>query len=88
MTMASICQDSEVGPRVLLGRDARVENSVIRGPAIIGNNVTIRGSYIGPYTAVGDNVVIEGSEIEASIVMRDCQLRQRAGAAGFESTRR
>ena len=75
----AICQESEVGPRVLLGRDTRVENSVIRGPAIIGDNVTIRNSYIGPYTAVGDNVVIEGSEIEASIVMKDCQLHNVPG---------
>ena len=71
---AEICPESEVGPRVLLGEGARVEQSVIRGPAIIGDRVTIRHSYIGPYTSVGDNVLIEGSEIEASIVMRDCQL--------------
>lgn len=75
----AICPDSEVGPRVLLGRGTQVEHSVIRGPVIIGDHVTIRDSYIGPYTSVGDNVVIEGSEIEASIVMRDCQLRNVPG---------
>ena len=75
----AICAESEVGPRVLLGTGTKVEHSVIRGPVIIGDQVTIRDSYIGPYTSVGDNVIIEGSELEASIVMRDCQLRNVPG---------
>lgn len=75
----AICPNSEVGPRVLLGTGTKVEHSVIRGPVIIGAQVTIRDSYIGPYTSVGDNVIIEGSELEASIVMRDCQLRNVPG---------
>lgn len=75
----TICPNSEVGPRVLLGTGTKVEHSVIRGPVIIGDQVTIRDSYIGPYTSVGDNVIIEGSELEASIVMRDCQLRNVPG---------
>ncbi|MCY3836168.1 MAG: glucose-1-phosphate thymidylyltransferase [Anaerolineaceae bacterium] len=75
----AICGDSEVGPRVHLGTGTKVEHSVIRGPVIIGDRVTIRDSYIGPYTSVGDDVIIEGSEIEASIVMRDCQLRNVPG---------
>lgn len=70
---------SEVSHRVLLGENTKVIDSVIRGPVIIGNNVTIKDSYVGPYTSVGDNVVIENSEIEASIVMKDCVLRDLPG---------
>jgi glucose-1-phosphate thymidylyltransferase len=70
---------SEVSHRVQLGENSRVINSVIRGPVIIGNNVTIQNSYIGPYTSIGDNVVIENSEIEASIIMKDCVLRDLPG---------
>ena len=71
--------NSEVSHRVLIGADSRVIDSVIRGPVIIGDNTVIRNSYIGPYTALGDNVVVEGSEIEASIVMRNCEISNIQG---------
>jgi glucose-1-phosphate thymidylyltransferase len=71
--------NSEVSHRVLLGKGSQIIDSVVRGPVIIGENVTIRSSYIGPYTALGDNVIIESSEVEASIVMRDCVIRNMPG---------
>lgn len=71
--------NSEVSHRVVIGKSSRVINSVIRGPVIIGDNTIIRNSYVGPYTALGDNVVLEGSEIEASIVMRNCEISNIQG---------
>ena len=71
--------DSEVGHRVLIGRNSRIINSVIRGPVIIGENTVISDSYVGPYTSLGDNVVVAGSEIEASIVMKNCEIRNIIG---------
>ena len=71
--------DSEVSHRVLIGRNSRIIDSVIRGPVIIGKDTIIRNSYIGPYTSLGDNVIVEGSEIEASIVMRNCEIRNILG---------
>jgi glucose-1-phosphate thymidylyltransferase len=62
-----------------LGENTKIINSVVRGPAILGCNVTVKDSYIGPYTALGDNVLVEGSEIEASIVMKDCVIRNIPG---------
>lgn len=70
---------SEVSHRVLLGKNSQVIDSVIRGPVIIGDNTIIRNSYVGPYTSLGSNVLIEGSEIEASIVMNDCIIRDIPG---------
>lgn len=67
--------DSQVTHRVLLGKGSKIINSVVRGPVIIGDNVTIRNAYVGPYTAIGDNVLIENSEVESSIIMKDCVLR-------------
>ena len=69
----------DISPRVLIGENSQIIDSVIRGPVIIGNNVTIRNSYIGPYTSIGDNVLIENSEIEASIIMKDCGIRSIPG---------
>ena len=71
--------ESEVSHRVLIGRNSRIVDSVIRGPVIIGDNTVIRNSYVGPYTSIGDNVTVEGSEIEASIVMRNCEIRNIMG---------
>lgn len=64
-----------VSHRVLLGENSQVIDSTIRGPVIIGKNTIVRNSYIGPYTAIGDGVTIENSEIEASIVMENCVIR-------------
>ena len=71
--------DSEVSHRVLIGRNSRIVNSVVRGPVIIGDNTVISDSYVGPYTSLGDNVVVAGSEIEASIVMKNCEIRNIVG---------
>lgn len=70
---------SEVSNRVLLGAGTQIIDSVVRGPVIIGDHVTIRNSYIGPYTSIGDNVTVENSEIEASIIMQNCVLRDLDG---------
>jgi riboflavin synthase alpha subunit len=51
----------------------------VDGVGEIGDNVVIKNSYVGPYTALGDNVIIEGSEIEASIVMKNCVIRNMPG---------
>lgn len=71
--------NSDVSHRVLVGSGSQIIDSVVRGPVIIGDNVRIRNSYIGPYTALGNNVVVEGSEIEDSIVMKDCLIRNMPG---------
>ena len=70
---------SEVGHRVILGENSQIIDSVVRGPVIIGSNTIIKNSYVGPYTALGDNVTVEGSEIEASIVMQNCVIRDIPG---------
>lgn len=69
----------EVSHRVVMGENSQIIDSVVRGPVIIGANTTIKNSYIGPYTSIGDNVTIESSEIEASIVMNDCEIRDIQG---------
>lgn len=71
--------DCDVSHRVIIGKNSKIIDSVVRGPVIIGDNTIIKNSYVGPYTALGDNVVIEGSEIEASIVMKNCEIRNIQG---------
>jgi len=74
-----IIGSSEVSHRVLVGENSQIIDSVVRGPVIIGRDTTIRNSYVGPYTSLGDNVLVESSEIEASIVMNNCVIRNIPG---------
>jgi len=67
--------DSEIEGRVRIGKGTRLENAVVRGPAIIGENCLLKSCYVGPFTAIHDNVVIESAEIENSIVLEGAVIR-------------
>jgi glucose-1-phosphate thymidylyltransferase len=54
---------------VVIEEGARLEHTVVRGPAIIGARTVIVDGYVGPYTAIERDVKITGSEIEHSIVL-------------------
>jgi glucose-1-phosphate thymidylyltransferase len=66
--------DSRVEGRVVVEAGARLERSLIRGPAIIGARTRIADSYIGPYTAIDADVEITGSEVEHSIVLAGSRI--------------
>jgi glucose-1-phosphate thymidylyltransferase len=61
--------ESQIVGRVVIEAGARVERSVVRGPAIIGKDAVITETFIGPFTAIGDGCRIRGSELEHSIVL-------------------
>src|SRR3954453_13447194 len=78
---------SRVEVRVVVEEGAKLERTVVRGPAIIGAGAEISDSYIGPYTAIDRDVVITGSEVEHSIVragssIRDLHARMEASLLG------
>ena len=60
---------SRVEGPVVIEEGARLERTVVRGPAIIGAGTTIVDGYVGPYTAIDRGVRITDSEIEHSIVL-------------------
>jgi glucose-1-phosphate thymidylyltransferase len=53
---------------------ARLDHTLVRGPAIIGPGARLSHAYVGPYTSIGANVRIDGSQIEHSIVLDEAQL--------------
>jgi glucose-1-phosphate thymidylyltransferase len=61
------------GP-VVVHPTARIEHSLVRGPAIIGAGSVLSHAYVGPYTSIGDGVTIEGSQVEHSIVFDGAEL--------------
>lgn len=60
--------------RVQIGRNCRLQNSLIRGPVIIGNKVVVRDSFIGPYSSIDDGCEITGARIENSILLKKVKV--------------
>jgi glucose-1-phosphate thymidylyltransferase len=71
--------DSQVDGRVIVEAGARLERSAVRGPAIIGAGAQLTDSYVGPYTAVGEDCVIANAEVEHSILLAGCSVRDLDG---------
>src|ERR671918_2412280 len=55
--------DSRVEGRVVVEKGARLERSLVRGPAVIGTGSRITDAYIGPYTSIAPEVRVSGSEV-------------------------
>jgi glucose-1-phosphate thymidylyltransferase len=82
-------EDSKIEGRVVLGPGARLERSVVRGPAVIGAGAVVEDAFIGPYTSIGDDVHVRRSEVENSIVLsgsvvEDLGTRMEASLLGKE----
>jgi glucose-1-phosphate thymidylyltransferase len=71
--------DSQIDGRVVVEPGARLERTAVRGPAIIGAGVQLTDCYIGPYTAVGENCIISHAEVEHSILLAGCSVRELDG---------
>ncbi|MBO8130828.1 MAG: glucose-1-phosphate thymidylyltransferase [Candidatus Marinimicrobia bacterium] len=69
--------NSQITGRVVIEKGAEIINSNIRGPAIIGAGSSIVESYIGPYTSVYYDCCIEHSEIEYSIILERCVVKNQ-----------
>lgn len=72
-------ENSNVSARVVIGSGSEIAGSTIRGPVKIGIDCRLVNCYVGPFTAIGDNVLIENSEIEQSIIMDNCVIRNVKG---------
>jgi glucose-1-phosphate thymidylyltransferase len=66
--------DTEIEGRVSIGKGARLERCVVRGPAVIGPGAQLTDAYIGPYTSIDAGVTIERSEVEYSIILEGSEI--------------
>jgi glucose-1-phosphate thymidylyltransferase len=71
--------DSQVDGRVVIERGARLERTIVRGPAIVGAGARLTDCYIGPYTAIGEGCRISGAEVEHSILLAGCTVSDLDG---------
>jgi len=67
--------DSKVDGRGVVEHGARLERSVVRGPAIVGAGARITDAYVGPYTSIDAGVVVERAEVEHSILLAGASVR-------------
>jgi glucose-1-phosphate thymidylyltransferase len=72
---ASVDAESSLQGTVVIEAGAEIVNSVVRGPTIIGERTKLINSYIGPFTSIYHDVTISQSEIEQSIVLEGCIIR-------------
>jgi len=69
-----VVEGSRIMGRVIIEKGVKIEDCIIKGPAIVGQDCTIRSSYVGPYTSIGRGCIIEDTEIEDSIVMERSEI--------------
>jgi glucose-1-phosphate thymidylyltransferase len=66
---------SRVEGRVQLGEGVELVDSLVRGPAILGAGTRLEHAFVGPYTSIGDGCLLSRCEIENSIVLAQCEIR-------------
>jgi len=71
--------DSKIQGPVIVHPLARIESSIVRGPAVIGARAHLCDAYVGPYTSIGDDVRIEGAEIEHSVILAGASISHLGG---------
>ena len=67
-------ETSRIIGRVVIAAGARIEDSVIRGPAVIGAGTLVRCSSVGPYTSVGKRCTIEASTLQDCVIMDGARI--------------
>jgi glucose-1-phosphate thymidylyltransferase len=67
--------DTKVEGRVVIEEGARVERSLVRGPAVIAAGSVVTDSYVGPYTAIDVDCEVARSEVEHSILLAGASVR-------------
>jgi glucose-1-phosphate thymidylyltransferase len=68
-------EGSEAVGEVVIEAGAEVVRSTVRGPAVIGAGTLIVESFIGSFTSIAADCVVERSELEYSVLLEGCQVR-------------
>jgi glucose-1-phosphate thymidylyltransferase len=66
--------ETRVEGRVVIEPGARLERSLVRGPAIIAAGAKVSDAYVGPYTSIGREVTVSRAEVEHSILLEGASV--------------
>ena len=66
---------STLAGEVVVEEGARLVRTVVRGPAIIGRGVHLEDVFIGPFTSIAADCRLTRCEVEYSVLMERCTVR-------------
>ena len=66
---------SVVTGEVVIEEGAELHGSTVRGPAVIGAGSKLVDAYVGPFTSIGPDCVLERCEVEYSVLLAGCTVR-------------
>jgi glucose-1-phosphate thymidylyltransferase len=73
--LREVGQGSRIEGRVQLGEGVEIVDSLVRGPVVIGDGARLEHAFVGPYTSIGERCTLVRCEMENSIVLADCEIR-------------
>ncbi|HYX26229.1 MAG TPA: glucose-1-phosphate thymidylyltransferase [Thermoanaerobaculia bacterium] len=73
--LREVGRGSRIEGRVQLGAGVELVDSLVRGPAVIGDGARLENAFVGPYTSIGERCTLVACELENSIVLADCEIR-------------
>ena len=68
-------EDSSAIGEVVIEPGARLIRSNVRGPAVIGAGVELIDSFVGPFTSIARGCRVEHSELDYSVLLEGCVVR-------------
>src|SRR3954447_4877915 len=68
-------EGSRIEGRVQIGEGVVLIDSLVRGPVVIGDGARLEHAFVGPYTSIGERCTLVRCEMENSIVLADCEIR-------------
>jgi glucose-1-phosphate thymidylyltransferase len=72
---AGLGDGSRIEGRVQIGEGVELVDSLVRGPVVIGDGARLEHAFVGPYTSIGERCTLVRCEMENSIVLADCEIR-------------
>ena len=78
----SVDEASEVVGEVVVEPGAEVVRSTVRGPAVIGAGTRVVDAFVGPFTSIAAGCEVERCEVEFSVLLERCIVRDVARLEG------
>jgi glucose-1-phosphate thymidylyltransferase len=75
-------ETTKIHGNVNVAKNVTIQGSVLRGPCVIGEGARIIDAYIGPFTSIAPNTEIVRSEVENSIILEECTIRDIGSRIG------
>jgi glucose-1-phosphate thymidylyltransferase len=68
-------ESSELIGEVVVEPGAELVRTTVRGPAVIGAGTKLVDSFVGPFTSIAAGCVVERTELEFSVLLEGCRVR-------------